>query len=84
MVQSILDALDGDEDSSEGVWIDERCIRQADDEDKINAIAAMDIIYEVLAKWSFCSRMSRSRPMNRASLPGGMRRHIQQRETRKV
>lgn len=45
MVHSLLDALQGGEDSSEGVWIDERCIRQADDEDKINAIAAMDVIY---------------------------------------
>src|SRR3569833_2632146 len=45
MVHSILGALQGGEDSREGVWIDERCIRQADDEDKINAIAAMDVIY---------------------------------------
>jgi hypothetical protein len=44
MVQSIVDDLDGGEDYSEGVWIDERCIRQADDEDRINAISCASAI----------------------------------------
>lgn len=42
-VQAVLDQRSGTE---EGIWIDQLCIRQLDEVEKLRAIASMDVVYK--------------------------------------